>query len=103
MTGGVVAVLGPVGWNFGAGMTGGRAFVWDPKGALASRLNGETVALSPVRGEAAQELRRLVEAHAAETGSPRAAELLEDWQAALDAFVEVAPIQASAKAERKRA
>ena len=103
MTGGMVAVLGPVGWNFGAGMTGGRAFVWDPQGALAARLNGETVAMSPVRGEAAEMLRRLVEAHAQETGSLRAVELLDDWAGALEAFVEVAPRVAAAKAERKRA
>ncbi len=103
MTGGMVAVLGPVGWNFGAGMTGGRAFVWDPQGALAARLNGETVEMSPVGGEAAETLRRLVEAHARETGSLRALELLDDWAGALEAFVEVAPRVAAARAERKRA
>jgi glutamate synthase (NADPH/NADH) large chain len=103
MTGGVVAILGPVGWNFAAGMTGGRAFVYDPEGALKVRLNGETVGLSPVHGEAAELLHSLVEEHGRETGSPRAAELLEDWSNALKAFVEVAPLAAPAKAERKRA
>jgi glutamate synthase (NADPH/NADH) large chain len=103
MTGGVVAILGPVGWNFAAGMTGGRAFVYDPEGALKVRLNGETVGVSPVHGEAAELLRALVEEHGRETGSPRAAELLEDWAGALKAFVEVAPLAAPAKAERKRA
>jgi glutamate synthase (NADPH/NADH) large chain len=103
MTGGVVVVLGPVGWNFAAGMTGGRAFVHDPHGAIAQRLNGETVEVSPVRGEAAQLLRQLVEAHHRETASPCAADLLEDWTKTLAACVEVAPRAAAAPALLKRA
>src|SRR6266498_4757209 len=43
MTGGTVAILGPVGMNVGAGMTGGRAFVWDPDWTLDRYLNGELV------------------------------------------------------------
>ena len=103
MTGGVVVVLGAVGDNFARGHDRRAGLRLDPQGALAARLNGETVAMSPVRGEAAEALRRLVEAHARETGSRRAVELLDDWADALEAFVEVAPRVAAAKAERKRA
>ncbi len=103
MTGGTVAVLGPVGWNFAAGMTGGRAFVLDSGGALGRALNAETVEARPVTGEDATDLRDLVERHARETRSPLATDLLEDWSAALDRFVVVAPRQAPAGPGRKRA
>jgi glutamate synthase (NADPH/NADH) large chain len=92
MTGGVVAVLGETGRNFAAGMSGGMAYVYDPDGTVESRVNGEMVAVSrdfQRRDEAA--LRRVVENHAAYTGSERAAELLEDWDAALESFVRVLP------------
>jgi glutamate synthase (NADPH) large chain len=75
MTGGTVVVLGPVGPNFGAGMTGGRAFVHELDEAY---VNAELVDLTAV-GDAAEELRALVEAHAKHTGSARAAALLAAW------------------------
>src|SRR5207302_4256944 len=43
MTGGTVVVLGPVGYNLGAGMTGGQAFIWDPLARLTTRLNQSLV------------------------------------------------------------
>ncbi len=103
MTGGSVTVLGQVGWNFGAGMTGGVAYVLDDTGGLAGMLNGETVEMSTVGADSAVELRRLVEAHATATGSPLAAALLSDWPAALERFAEVAPRRPSEGQARKRA
>ncbi|HWE47207.1 MAG TPA: glutamate synthase large subunit [Caulobacteraceae bacterium] len=103
MTGGSIAVLGPVGWNFGAGMTGGVAYVLDDAGSLPDLLNGETVELAPVAGASAMDLRRLIEAHAAATRSPLAIGLLSDWAAALERFVEVAPRRPSEGQARKRA
>ena len=96
MTGGTVVVLGPTGGNFAAGMSGGRAFVLDADGQfVARRVNPETVDLLPVaRGsEDAERLRQLVEAHAAETDSAVARELLADWPAALRRFVFVFPTE----------
>jgi glutamate synthase (NADPH) large chain len=75
MTGGTVVVLGPVGLNFGAGMTGGRAFV---HGLDEANVNAELVVVTSVDDEA-EELRALVEAHARHTGSARAAALLDAW------------------------
>jgi glutamate synthase domain-containing protein 3 len=86
MTGGVVVVLGPVGANFGAGMTGGRAYLYDPNGRHAAALNGGSVAAVRLAqavatrsdGRArADELRRLVELHR-DAGSELAARLLID-------------------------
>ena len=103
MTGGRVVVLGPTGSNFGAGMTNGIAFVYDPDGEFAGKINGESVLLEPVSSEAdAQELRALVERHLAATGSARARHLLEQWPTAQQAFWNVIPrasIAARAEAE----
>ena len=92
MTGGRVAVLGPTGYNFGAGMTSGAAFVYDPAGDFPSKINGESVLLEPVPSEAdAEELRALVERHLAATGSAHARRLLEQWPVALQSFWKVIP------------
>jgi len=93
MTGGTVAVLGAVGDNFGAGMTGGEAYVFDEDGTLSARLNPElveSVALTD-DSERAVGLRALVEAHREATGSARAAELLARWDEALLTFRCVRP------------
>src|SRR6266545_4270881 len=87
MTGGAVVVLGEVGLNFGAGMSGGVAWVLDPAGELPLRLNAELVAAE--RG-ADEELRELIERHVRHTGSPRAADLLARWDEAPAIFWRVA-------------
>jgi len=106
MTGGVVVVLGPTGRNFGAGMTGGRAYLFDPDGRAPLRLNGASVravrlvangaALDgeeprPDAAEREAEVRALVAAHAAE-GSGLAATLLAGWEASRTAFWLVEPL-----------
>jgi glutamate synthase domain-containing protein 2/glutamate synthase domain-containing protein 3 len=92
MTGGAVVVLGPTGRNFGAGMSGGEAYVHDPEGRLAGRTNPETVQLEPLYSPRDLALtRRLLENHAAYTGSPRAHALLEDWERSCRSFVKVVP------------
>jgi glutamate synthase domain-containing protein 3 len=103
MTGGTVIVLGPVGHNLGAGMTGGEAFVHDPEARLGNRLNPQLV--QAVRPHAAQsaELRFLVERHREYTGSPLAAALLADWEATLRSFWWVAPIDEVARIELAQA
>jgi glutamate synthase domain-containing protein 2/glutamate synthase domain-containing protein 1/glutamate synthase domain-containing protein 3 len=88
MTGGAVAVLGEVGLNFGAGMSGGIAWVLDPAGDLPLRLNAELVAAERGAGD---DLRELLERHARHTGSPRAAELLARWDEAQALFWRVVP------------
>ncbi len=93
MTGGVVVVLGPVGKNFAAGMSGGEAFVLDERGALPLRINPESVrlsALSDARDEGL--VRRLLVNHHTFTRSPRAARILADWTRSRERFVKVMPI-----------
>jgi glutamate synthase domain-containing protein 3 len=83
MTGGTVVVTGAVGWNLGAGMTGGQAFVFDHDvERILSRLNPDLVDAVRPDAVALQEVRWLVERHAALTGSPRSARLLDRWDRA---------------------
>ena len=103
MTGGRVVVLGPVGRNFAAGMSGGIAYLLDPDPA---RVNTQMADLEPVTGPDAGFLRELIGRHLAETGSAVAAALLADWAAALSRFARVMPrdyrraLAAAALAER---
>ncbi|MGH9002283.1 MAG: glutamate synthase-related protein, partial [Acidimicrobiia bacterium] len=100
MTGGTVVVLGPVGHNLGAGMTGGEAYVHDPEGRLGNRLNSQLVqAVRPDNAQSA-ELRFLIERHREYTGSPLAAALLADWEGTLRCFWWVAPVDEVARIER---
>ena len=93
MTGGTVVVLGRTGYNFAAGMSGGTAFVYDLDEHFQNRCNIESVDLESVWQEEDQALlRRLVEQHAACTGSAKAASLLANWDAALPLFVKVMPL-----------
>jgi glutamate synthase (NADPH/NADH) large chain len=88
MTGGIVAVLGPTGRNFAAGMSGGTAFVLnlDP-----ARVNPELVDLAPLSDEEQDRLCGLISAHYTETGSAVAERLLKDWPAAVADFTAVVP------------
>jgi glutamate synthase (ferredoxin) len=93
MTGGVAVALGPVGWNVGAGMTGGVAYIREWR-----QLNSDSVSLRAVPPEDAQLLRELVEEHERRTGSRRASELLTDWDNALKGFRQVLPVAAATPA-----
>ena len=88
MTGGRVAVLGPVGRNFAAGMSGGLAYLLDPD---PRRVNTEMADLEPLDSSDASFLQGLLERHLAETGSAVAARLLTDWDAAVARFAMVVP------------
>jgi len=87
MTGGRVAVLGPVGRNLAAGMTGGVLFVWDPGGNARSRLAETAPAANEADPADLAEVRALIEGHARRTGSLRALALLESWERAAPPFL----------------
>ena len=91
MTTGTVVVLGDVGRNLGAGMTGGEVYVFDPEGRLPERLNDELVEAERLVPSTAQSLHALLERHVHFTGSTRAAGLLERWDEALESFWFVQP------------
>ncbi|WP_294535334.1 glutamate synthase large subunit [uncultured Pseudoflavonifractor sp.] len=92
MTGGRVVILGPTGKNFAAGMSGGVAYVLDEKRDLYLRLNKELVSMDPVKERHdAEELRALIQAHAAATGSPKAKTILADFEHYLPLFKKILP------------
>ena len=92
MTSGCVAVLGPTGRNFAAGMSGGIAFVLDEAGDFGQRCNQGMVDLEPVSDqEDRDELRGMVQGHFDHTGSATAHRLLESWDQAVHRFVKVYP------------
>jgi glutamate synthase (NADPH/NADH) large chain len=88
MTGGRVVVLGPVGRNFAAGMSGGVAYLLDPDPSL---VNTEMADLEPLGEADAGDLHDLLGRYHAATGSPVAARLLDDWQAAVRRLRRVMP------------
>jgi glutamate synthase (NADPH/NADH) large chain len=88
MTGGRVVVLGSTGRNVGAGMSGGVAFVLD---LPTIRVNPEMVDLQEPSEADAGWLREVVTRHRDLTGSPRAAALLDDWDAQVGHFTKVMP------------
>ena len=92
MTGGVVVVLGCTGVNFGAGMTGGFAYLLDEQDDLALRLNPELVEALDVSTPILQEhLRSLLHQHLEETGSDKAQKILNDFGSYLSKFKLVKP------------
>ena len=86
MTGGRVAVLGPVGDNFAAGMSGGIAWVLDEEDTLPDHMNPGPVKTYAVSPNQASELQRLLQMHEQATGSKKAKEILEHFDAYLPKF-----------------
>ena len=92
MTGGTVVILGAIGDNFGAGFTGGQAFVYDPDGMFEKRVNPETLLWQRVEHPQWHAvLQGLVQRHAEETQSRFAGRMLHDWERELPRFWQVVP------------
>jgi len=95
MTGGVAVILGKTGVNFGAGMTGGKAFVYDTEGGFYEKVNPELVEAmridSDERDSEMFELKALIKDYAEKTGSKRATYILEHFRTEIRKFWMVAP------------
>jgi glutamate synthase (NADPH/NADH) large chain len=91
MTGGRVVVLGPTGRNFGAGMSGGIAYVYDPTEVFASKVNYEMVELQALDDVDREFLAETVRRHLDFTGSAVAERLLRDWDRSVGLFRKVMP------------
>jgi glutamate synthase (ferredoxin) len=92
MTGGRVIVLGPVGRNFAAGMSGGVAYVLDEAGDFSRRCNPQMVELEKLEdADEIEQLWKLIQRHQAYTRSTRAEKILESWEAMVPRFVKVMP------------
>ena len=94
MTGGTAVILGAVGNNLGAGMTGGMAFVFDKDNLLPKLINGETVLHQRVQMPYYEQLLKgLIETHVQQTQSHYAQRLLMDWPETLAQFYQVVPYE----------
>jgi len=104
MTGGRVAILGPAGRNFGAGMSGGVAYVIDPDGSFSDRFNDAIADLLDVipGSDDDNELKEMIERHVEYTGSKVGSDLLADWAESVTKFKKVFP-RDYARALRRRA
>jgi glutamate synthase domain-containing protein 3 len=92
MTGGRAVILGSIGRNFGAGMSGGVAYLWDEDERSRSRINLGMVDLEEMSDpEDMAELKALIEEHAQLTGSKRAQRILDSWEQQLGRFIKVMP------------
>ena len=93
MTGGKVVVLGPTGVNFGAGMTGGVAYVLDETGDFDLKCNLDSIDLASIAADSddERELLLLIREHASRTSSPLASRLIDNWLGTRPKFVKVAP------------
>ena len=92
MTGGTVVILGATDANFAAGMTGGMAFVHDAAGDFDTKINPESVVVTPVANAFwERRLLSLIAEHERETGSALAADMLRDWDRYRASFRQVCP------------
>jgi len=92
MTGGHVVVLGPAGRNFGAGMSGGIAYVLDEAGDFAARVNRQMVGVEALEDpEEVTRVRAMIARHRELTGSVRARQVIEHWDSMLPKFVRIVP------------
>jgi glutamate synthase (NADPH/NADH) large chain len=104
MTGGVVVVLGAVGRNFAAGMSGGTAFVFDQAQSLRARCNLEMVELESVVEESdLWLLNSLIEDHVRFTSSPLGRRVLDNWEHLVARFVKVMPTDYKRVLQARRA
>ena len=94
MTGGRVVVLGDTGRNFAAGMSGGVAYVWDPKHHFDYFCNMDMVEINLVEDSVSRkELLELIRQHYLHTGSALAGRMLDNWQHYVEEFIQVVPIE----------
>ncbi|CAG7908361.1 unnamed protein product [Brassica rapa] len=92
MTGGCVVVLGKVGRNVAAGMTGGLAYILDEDNTLLPKVNKEIVKIQRVTSQVGQiQLKSLIQAHVEKTGSSKGATIVEEWDKYLSMFWQLVP------------
>ena len=94
MTGGQIVILGEIGKNFGAGMTGGMAFIYDAAGTFMERANPASLEFSRIASQHwAGVLKGLVEEHVSQTESALASRLLTEWETEIRNFWQVVPTE----------
>jgi glutamate synthase (NADPH/NADH) large chain len=91
MTGGRAIILGEVGRNFGAGMSGGIAYIYNPNDTFKHKVNPSMLDLDPMDALAEAELKTYIQQHSELTGSNVAQTILENWKTSMTHFIKVIP------------
>jgi glutamate synthase (NADPH/NADH) large chain len=102
MTGGRAVILGAIGRNFAAGMSGGVAYVFDPKDELATNCNMEMVEFESPDSEQEAEIKSMLDKHVEQTNSVLAKSLLKNWKSTLKSFKTVMPTDYKRALETKK-
>ena len=102
MTGGRVVIIGKTGRNFGAGMSGGIAYVYDAEGDFDKRCNLDMVELEKLTQEDKLLIQSLISSHEKYTGSPSAKEILGNFTREIKRFIKVMPIEYKRILEHKK-
>ena len=94
MTGGNIVILGSIGDNFGAGMTGGMAFIYDPENTFENFVNPASVTWQkPETKYWKEKLKSLIQEHLKETESDIAKKILSDFKNEINYFIQVCPLE----------
>ncbi|HSD84897.1 MAG TPA: glutamate synthase-related protein, partial [Anaerolineae bacterium] len=99
MTGGLAIILGSIGYNFAAGMTGGLAYVYDEDGTAGRRINRQLVNVEPLTAFEIDYVQQWIQHHFNLTGSPHAEAILNDWANQSSKFLKVAPKEVAAQTQ----
>lgn len=91
MTGGRVTILGEIGKNFAAGMSGGIAYLWDPKQKMLDRINMSMVDLEKIDAEDERYLSRMIERYIQHTGSVHSKRIIAEWDKTKHEFIKIMP------------
>ena len=91
MTGGIVVILSEIGKNFGAGMSGGIAYIYDKKQTAKQRINMGMVGLEKINDFHENKIKPMIENYIKYTNSKEAKDILENWEVEKDNFVVVFP------------
>ncbi len=93
MTGGRVVILGEIGKNFAAGMSGGIAYIYDKNSNLKQRINTESVDLENIENEEeSNQIKNMIQKYVSYTKSKEANTILENWNNEISKFIKVMPI-----------
>lgn len=102
MTGGTVVVLGEIGRNFGAGMSGGVAYLYDKEGDMPQFLNMDMILVEDLNEEDEETLRNLIRDHFKYTASTNALEILQTWKTTKEKFIKIMPEEYKRVLEARR-
>jgi glutamate synthase (NADPH) large chain len=102
MTGGTVVILGGIGRNFAAGMSGGEAYIYQTDVITLTRINPEMVDIDPLDNKDEEVLKSLIASHMAQTSSVKGKTILDNWASECKKFIKVMPRDYKAVLQKKR-